>query len=169
MSLVNKVFGKKDSGNKKTAVKKCIPCGELNSADARFCYSCGCEFPSANDHFDAFISYRRETGSDLASLLKVQLENKFHKKIFLDVKELQVGRFDEALLNKIGETPNFILILSKSSLDRCKEKSDWLKREIMHALSTRRNIIPLMIKDFNFPSEDLWANLHHGAAAPREE
>jgi hypothetical protein len=111
------------------------------------------------DHFDAFISYRRETGSDLASLLKMQLENRFHKRIFLDVNELQVGKFDEELLRRIEEAPNFILILSRASLDRCANKSDWLKREIMHALTTGRNIIPVLTDNFSFPSEEVWSLL----------
>jgi len=114
---------------------------------------------SDNERYDAFISYRRETGSDLASLLKIQLENTHHKRIFLDVKELQVGRFDEMLLSRIEETPNFILILSKDSLDRCTIKTDWLKREIMQAINTGRNIIPVLTDNFSFPSEELWKNL----------
>ncbi len=155
-SFLGKMFSGKNDGDVKPAGKKCLPCGAMNPPDAKYCFACGSAFAPVFDTFDAFISYRRETGSDLASLLKIQLENSFHKRIFLDVKELQVGRFDEALLNRIGETPNFILILSKSSLERCKEKSDWLKREIMHAIATKRNIITLLNKDFDFPSEDLW-------------
>lgn len=114
---------------------------------------------SETEHFDAFISYRRETASDLASLFKYQLEKAHHKRIFLDVKELQVGRFDEMLLKRIEQTPNFILILSKDSLDRCNVKTDWLKREIVHAIKTGRNIIPVMTEQFKFPSEDAWKEL----------
>jgi hypothetical protein len=114
---------------------------------------------SDREHYDAFISYRRETGSDLASLLKIRLESKFRKRIFLDVKELQVGRFDEALLQRIEQTPNFILILSKDALERCTLKTDWLKREIMQALKTGRNIIPVMTDNFSFPLEEVWKNL----------
>ena len=156
---MGKFFSGKNDGYVKPAGKKCIPCGAINAPDAKFCFSCGSAFPVIYDSFDAFISYRRETASDLASLLKVQLENNFHKRIFIDIKELQVGRFDEALLRRIESTPNFILILSKSSLDRCEEKSDWLKREIVHALKTGRNIIPIMMKGFTFPTENTWALL----------
>lgn len=159
MTFLKKIFGTRGNENEASLIKKCLVCGEINPMKVKFCSSCGSEFPVVFDHFDAFISYRRETGSDLASLLKIQLENSYHKKIFLDVKELQVGRFDEALLNRIGETPNFILILSKASLDRCDNKNDWLKREIMHALKTNRNIIPLLIEGFSFPSEESWALL----------
>lgn len=155
-SLLGKIFGPKNEEDRTLTYKKCIPCGAINARDAKFCFACGSAFPVTHDSYDAFISYRRETASDLASLIKVQLENNFHKRVFIDIKELQEGRFDEALLNRIEETPNFILILSKSSLDRCKEKSDWLKREIIHAIETRRNIIPVLIKDFTFPTDDMW-------------
>jgi len=155
-SLLDIIFGSKKDEDGTLTGKKCIPCGAINARDAKFCFACGSAFPVIYDSYDGFISYRRENASDLASLLKVQLENNFHKRIFIDIKELQEGRFDEALLNRIEETPNFILILSKSSLDKCKEKSDWLKREIIHAIDTRRNIIPVLMKDFTFPTDDLW-------------
>lgn len=74
------------------------------------------------EHFDAFMSYRRETGSHLANLLKIQLENNYNKQIFLDIKELQKKIFDEMLLNQIEETSNYILILNKNSVDQCKSK-----------------------------------------------
>jgi hypothetical protein len=127
--------------------------------EAKFCSFCGAEFLVVCDSFDAFLSYRRETGSDLASLLKIQLENRYHKKIFLDVNELQVGRFDDELLRRIEGTRNFILILSRASLDRCANKSDWLKREVMHALKFKCNIIPVLTEGFSFPSDEIWALL----------
>ena len=159
MSMLQKFFGKKGSGNEKAKGKTCPFCGAINTLEVKFCPSCGGEFHIVLDNFDAFISYRRETGSELASLLKIQFENRFHKTIFLDVNELQVGRFDEELLNRIENTPNFIVILSRASLDRCANKSDWFKREIMHALNTGRNIIPVMTEGFVFPSDELWALL----------
>jgi hypothetical protein len=159
MSILNKIFGKKGSGYDLTKGKTCPSCGASNPLNVKFCSACGSEFHIVSDTFDAFISYRRESGSDLASLLKLQLESRFNKRIFLDVNELQVGRFDEELLHRIEKTPNFIVILSRASLDRCANKTDWLKREIMHALMTGRNIIPVMTDGFVFPSDELWALL----------
>lgn len=152
MAFLKSLFGTKEP-------KTCPVCGQENPANAKFCSNCSSEFPDVHDHYDAFISYRRESGSDLASLIKSQLESRFHKKVFLDIKELQVGKFDEKLLLRIEETANFILILSKASLDRCVNKSDWLKREIMHALKTGRNIIPVFTEGFVFPTDEVWALL----------
>jgi hypothetical protein len=156
MGIFKRLLGASEQENEKLKFKSCEVCGRVNPVATRFCSSCGAEFTVVHDHYDAFLSYRRESGSDLASLLKVQLETRFNKRIFLDVKELQVGNFDEALLHRIEETTNFILILSRGSLDRCSTKSDWLKREILHAIKTSRNIIPVLTNGFSFPSNDEW-------------
>jgi RNA polymerase subunit RPABC4/transcription elongation factor Spt4 len=116
MSIFQEFFGRKGNKNKLSKGKSCPSCGEINPLEVKFCSFCGSEFHIVTDTFDAFISYRRETGSDLASLIKIQMENRFHKRIFLDVNELQVGRFDEELLRRIENTPNFIVILSRASL-----------------------------------------------------
>jgi len=154
--FLNRLFKKKESSIKLKDTKNCDVCGKINLSEANFCPYCGSEFQIIYESYDAFISYRRESGSDLASLVRTELEKRFYKKVFLDVKELQVGRFDEKLLKEIEEAPNFILILSPGCLDRCANKSDWLKREIMHAIKTNRNIIPVMKEDFKFPSNEQW-------------
>ncbi len=102
--------------------------------------------------YDVFISYRRESGAETSRLIKVSLEKKFFK-VFLDVDNLPSGHFDERLLQIIEDTQNFVVILSKGCLDNL-QISDWLMREIRQALSTRRNIIPVMLRDFGFPNAD---------------
>lgn len=159
MGILKKLFALKGTGSPPTAGKACHLCGKTNPLEVKFCFFCGGSFQVVSDTFDAFISYRRETASELASLLKFQLENRFNRRVFLDINELQVGRFDEELLRRIEKTPNFIVILSRASLDRCVNKSDWLKREIMHALETSRNIIPVFTENFSFPSDEVWALL----------
>jgi len=79
--------------------------------------------------------------------------------VFLDVDELQVGRFDEKLLQRIESTANFVLILTGRCLDRCTAKNDWLKREIVHAIETKRNMIPVLVDDFLFPDEGIFRDL----------
>jgi len=63
------------------------------------------------------------------------------------------GYFDEALLRQIADTPNFVVILSPNSLDRCVDEEDWLRREIAQAIRARRNIIPILMPGFTLPRE----------------
>lgn len=139
--------------------KKCTACKTENAQETVFCRACGAQFKEILESYDAFISYRRDGGSHFAAMLKVLLETQFRKKIFLDVDELRVGRFDERLLKIIADSPNFILVLNPGSLDRCKSEKDWLRREIVHAFESQRNIIPVLLDDFHFPEQrdiDKW-------------
>lgn len=114
----------------------------------------------SSNKYDVFISYRRETDSQTARLIRSELEQK-HYKVFLDVEDLRPGHFDGSLLENIREAPFFILILSPGSLDRCYDKEDWLRREISCALVNKKTIIPIMMPSFTFPPEDqLPGDLH---------
>ena len=99
--------------------------------------------------YDVFISYRRDQGAETARLLRIALSERGYR-VFLDVDDLASGHFDDRLLTHIESTPNFILILSPRALDGVSDDGDWLRREIDHALSTGRNIIPLLMPGFDF-------------------
>ncbi|XP_017485726.1 PREDICTED: sterile alpha and TIR motif-containing protein 1-like [Rhagoletis zephyria] len=101
---------------------------------------------------DVFISYRRSNGSQLASLLKVHLQLRGFS-VFLDVERLEAGKFDYNLLSSIRQAKYFLLVLTPSALDRCledNEQKDWVHREIVQALQTKCNIIPIM-ESFQWP------------------
>lgn len=102
------------------------------------------------DKYDAFISYRRESGAAEARLIRAELRDR-KVRAFLDVDDLKAGHFDEALLTRIANAPNFIVILSPHSLDRCGDERDWLRQEIAQAVKTGRNIIPILLRGFEFP------------------
>ena len=100
---------------------------------------------------DVFISYRRNNGADLASLLKFQLTLKGFK-VFFDVESLRAGLFGQSLIKNVQEARNFILILTPNSLDRCVEdvdNKDWVKKEILTAFASDCNMIPV-VRDFDF-------------------
>lgn len=100
---------------------------------------------------DVFISYRRSNGSELASLLKVHLTMKGFK-VFFDVESLRAGHFGRSLIKSVQQAKNFVLILTPNALDRCiddHEDKDWVKKEILTALVSDCNIIPVA-KDFDF-------------------
>ncbi|XP_071546760.1 NAD(+) hydrolase sarm1 isoform X13 [Panulirus ornatus] len=112
---------------------------------------------SLDKTLDVFISYRRSNGSQLASLLKVHMQLKDFS-VFIDVERLEAGKFDNNLLNSIRQAKNFLLVLTPNALDRCigdTECKDWVHREIVEALQSGCNIIPIT-DNFQWPdSEEL--------------
>ena len=102
------------------------------------------------DSYDVFISYRRVGGYETAQAVKLSLE-KHHYRVFLDVEALRQGPFNESLYGVIERTPNFIIILNQNGLDRCFETDDWIYNELAHAFATKRNIVPLLLRDFEWP------------------
>ena len=101
--------------------------------------------------YDIFISYRRGAADALAVLLQTQLQ-KHGVAAFLD-RDLRRGVFDDTLLRRIAESPSFLIILTPNALDRCSQEDDWLRKEIVQAISSKRNIIPLQVDSFQFTSE----------------
>jgi serine/threonine protein kinase len=103
--------------------------------------------------YDVFISYRRESDAAEARVIKANLCAQ-NVRAFLDVDDLRSGHFDQSLLRRIAQTPNFIVILSPTSLVRCNDEGDWLRQEIAQALMTERNIIPVLLPGFVFPERN---------------
>lgn len=97
--------------------------------------------------YDAFISYRRDGGFEMARLVYEHLKAAGLNPFF-DLEELQAGHFNEDLYRAIEDSPNFLLVLPKNSLARCVSEDDWLRLEIEHAISQNKNIIPLMLDGF---------------------
>jgi N-acetylneuraminic acid mutarotase len=106
-----------------------------------------------NKKYDAFISYRRTGGSAEARLVQTKL-SQHGLRAFLDVDDLESGHFNLALLERIAEAPNFIVILSPHALDRVVDERDWLRQEIAQAVQTKRNIVPLLMPGFDFPAPE---------------
>nr|WBD92701.1 putative LTR retrotransposon isoform B [Daphnia magna] len=91
-----------------------------------------------NKPLDAFISYRRSTGAQWDSLLKVHLQLR-NFTVFIDVERLEASKFDNNLLQSISQAKYFLLVLTPNALDRClgdDERKDWVHREIVAALES---------------------------------
>ncbi|WAR03819.1 SARM1-like protein [Mya arenaria] len=113
---------------------------------ARASIDCGSSLSICPRPVDVFISYRRSTGSQLASLLKVHLQLRGFS-VFLDIDRLRAGKFDENLLMNIKLAKHFLLVLTTNALDRCVndlERVDWVHKEIVTALESQCNIIPIL-------------------------
>jgi len=104
--------------------------------------------------YDIFISYRRSGGKELARSIKSELERRGYR-VFLDFDELKDGIFDRRIMDAIDSSPIFMIILSPHALDRCKDKDDWVRKEIEYALERKRHFIPVNpdLKFDGFPTE----------------
>ena len=71
---------------------------------------------------------------------------------FFDEESLRSGDFNISLLDKIEECEDFVLVLTPGDLDRCSEPKDWVRREFVHALNHKKNIVPILTKGFDWPS-----------------
>uniref|UniRef100_A0A8C7Y7M1 NAD(+) hydrolase SARM1 n=1 Tax=Oryzias sinensis TaxID=183150 RepID=A0A8C7Y7M1_9TELE len=101
---------------------------------------------------DVFISYCRTTGSQLASLLKVHLQVRGYS-VFIDVENLEAGKFEDKLVQSVQRARNFILVLSANALDKYMGDTglkDWMHKEIVTALACKKNIVPV-VDNFMWP------------------
>lgn len=96
-----------------------------------------------NDHYDVFISYRREGGKDHARTIQQALEKKY--RVFLDFDELNDGVFDQRIMDAISHSSVFLLLLTKGALDRCSNEDDWVRKEILYASECSCHIVPVTI------------------------
>ncbi|MBR3765583.1 MAG: toll/interleukin-1 receptor domain-containing protein, partial [Muribaculaceae bacterium] len=89
--------------------------------------------------YDIFISYRRDGGLELADSIYQRLINAGYS-VFIDLEQLNSGRFNEKLLTVIENCTDFILVLPPNALDRCSDADDWVRLEIEHAKKHNKNI-----------------------------
>lgn len=95
---------------------------------------------------NVFISYRHDGGEFLASLLKAFLEQHGYS-VFMDISSIGSGNLEQQLMSAIKESKNFIICLTKNSLDNCfgdKKCKDWIHKEVVQALKCQVNVIPLI-------------------------
>ena len=104
------------------------------------------------EKYEIFLSYRRDGGMDTATLLSQTLKNKGYR-VFLDVESLRSGAFNTKLYEIIDNCTDFLVILPPNGLDRCSDEQDWVRLEIERAKQGGKNIIPIMLRGFEFPKE----------------
>ena len=98
--------------------------------------------------YDIFISYRRKGGYETAK----HLYDLFSKDGY------------QALLKRIDQCSDFILILSKGAFARTLDpafnpRQDWLRIELAYALKKQKNIIPILLEGFEGFPENLPADI----------
>ena len=100
--------------------------------------------------YDIFISYRRSS-YDIANLIATRLKSAGYS-VFFDMEALRSGKFNEQLYGVIDNCKDFIAVLPPGALDRCVNDDDWVRLEICRAMTKNKNIVPVMLNGFAWPS-----------------
>lgn len=95
-----------------------------------------------------FISYRREDGG-WARCIWQSLVNRGYD-VFLDLPSLPSGDFEAKIFENIETRAHFIVLLTPTAIERCSEDKDLYRLEIERALDTNRNIVPVIVKAFDY-------------------
>lgn len=114
--------------------------------------------------YEIFISYRRTdaqgniSGRDIARTLSKEFKL-YGYKTFFDYSELKDCDFVNTIIPAVRNCSIFILVLTKDSLQRCANATDWVRREIIEAINSGVKIIPVNTESTfegwpeNFPIE----------------
>jgi CHASE2 domain-containing sensor protein len=111
-----------------------------------------CLYPRPLESYLAFISHRTDDDGAAALLIRERMERRGYR-CFVDVQSLELGRFDEQILGAIEDSAFFVLILSPGCLERCADSNDWIRRELTHALSHGKTVVPVFKDGFTFDDD----------------
>ena len=94
-----------------------------------------------------FISYRH-SDQPWAQLISDDLtHNGFD--VFVGLHSLRSGDFEGEILDEIRSRAHFLVLLTPTALERCKDPCDLMRREIQCAFLHRRNVVPVMLNGFS--------------------
>lgn len=102
--------------------------------------------------YDVFISYRRDGGDMMAHILYERLTERGFS-VFQDIEVLRSGKFNTAIYEVIEQCKDVILVLPPNSLERCEDENDWVRNEIVFAIKNKKNIVPVMLRGFEWPEK----------------
>ncbi len=101
-------------------------------------------------NYDIFISYRRSS-YETANLIATRLKSAGYR-VFFDLESMRSGPFNEQLFNVIEGCRDFVIVLPPDALERCSNEEDWVRKEVLCAMSHKKNIIPVMLSGFVWPN-----------------
>ena len=104
---------------------------------------------------DIFISYRRDTGTELAHNIFQHLDKKGIR-CFLDANSIENEDFWEKIKLNIDRAPNFLMIVTPGYLVK-RNNEDYCHKEIAYALEKKKTIIAIRNSDYNLNDVD-WEN-----------
>ena len=111
----------------------------------------------------AFVSYRRDDSRDWANLVADTLQRQFGRNaVFIDTDSIRVGqRWNKTIETALECSTVVIPIIGPKWLflqnpddgrRRLDSESDWVRREIEHALAAEKEIIPVLVSGAQNPT-----------------
>ncbi len=110
---------------------------------------------SNNGSNSVFLSYRRDASNFIVLAIYQELV-KHNIDAFYDIESLNVGQFEEVILNQIAARPYFVPLLTPETLERCANPGDWVLREFEHAMQHERIFVPLYTQEFDLADIDTY-------------
>jgi tetratricopeptide (TPR) repeat protein len=93
-----------------------------------------------------FLSYRRDHARWVARAVRQALEQR-DIGVFMDVEDIDSGRFENVILNQIGLSEHFIVLLTADTARDLGIERDWVSKELDRALELGKNVIPTLVDD----------------------
>ena len=117
--------------------------------------------------FDVFVSYRVKDGELISRKVANALKEMGYS-VYHNTDKNHKGRFPDRLKRVIDNANDFLLIVTENCLERLIESSDsggtdWVKEELLEAIERKKNIIPVMIADVDWPKD--YSGLSNNAAS----
>ena len=113
-----------------------------------------------------FISYRRADEPWALAVFENLTQHGYD--VFIDYDGIASGSFATVILENIRARAHFLVLLTPTALERCRDPKDWMRREIEAALDSQRNIVPLMLAGFDFGTPATASQLTGKLAALKE-
>ena len=118
-----------------------------------------------------FISYRQKGGFEAANELAYRLRKDGYK-VFFDKDSLREGKFDVKIYDNIEKCTDFVVVFNELVFERTLAgvpvEEDWLRKELAFAIKLNKNIIPVTMPGFKWPShlpEDIADVKRHNAVS----
>ena len=96
-----------------------------------------------------FISYRRRATWAVARTIHDHL-TRMGAQVFIDVDDINEGRFEEIIKENIRQRDYFLLVLAPDTLE-----SEWVVRETLYAIEHDKRMIPVLVNGFELTPEAL--------------
>ena len=94
-----------------------------------------------------FVSYTHVVSRELALRVHSDLAGSGWD-VFVDVGQGDDRVLEEAIVEQIGSRRNFLIVLSPG-VEALLDPGSRIHREVVHALTMKLNIVPVLVKDFD--------------------